>query len=466
MYLYRDEKSKTMMKIERGHSIAEFFAKNKQFLGYVNPQRSLLTVVKELLDNAMDIVEESKVKNPIIKLEVKNIRNDVYLVKCEDNGKGISEDEVPHVFCKFLYGHKFLEKKQTRGQQGIGITGAVLYAQQSTGNPVTVISKTVDNDVGYKYKLMIDVKKNEPVIIEKEEVECDVGTKVEMTVKGRFSERINEYVSRTALTNPHVTIIFNDKVFKAKNENNFNLKPIPVTPSDLDYLEFKEILKNSERVSVASFIYHTFKGIGWIRAKEIEKKIGKSSILELNEDDIKRLYLTLKGIKLRIRKDEAKNAVYGFGKEVIENYLKLFRPEKILIRISEPEIYENEVYQIEVGCGYGAASEIEIHRFANRMPLLYSPSACLITKTVNEVNWKYYKARKGMLLLVHIASTHIPYSEQSKDAIAEHEFIRKKLTRLLQMIGREIKKWERYKEKESYIKKLEEDYKKLGEILE
>ena len=40
-------------------SIAEFFEKNKHILGYSNPAKSLVTCVKEAVDNALDATEEA-----------------------------------------------------------------------------------------------------------------------------------------------------------------------------------------------------------------------------------------------------------------------------------------------------------------------------------------------------------------------------------------------------------------------
>ncbi len=451
--------------IKRNASIAEFFSKNKQFLGFTNPQRSLFTVVKELLDNAIDVIEESKIEDPIIKISLEELENNNYKVVCEDNGIGINEKEIPHVFCRFLYGHKFFEKRQSRGQQGIGLTASVLYAQQSTGNPVVVISRTKGSKHGYRYKLMINVSKNEPIILSKEKVNCDIGTKVEMIVKGKYNKVISEYVKRTAKVNPHVTIVFNNNVYKRRCSNNFDIKGIPVTPNDIDFFEFKELITKSNRRKLASFIYHTFRGIGWTRSKNIECKIGKSNINELNEEDIKNIYTMLSEIKVRLNNEEINKSVYGFGEELIKSYLQSYKPEKIFVSSFGPEIYKNEVFLIEVGCAYGVGNEIEVHRYANRMPLLYSKGACVITKAINSVNWKYYKARRGMVFLVHIASTNIPYSQESKDAIANVDYLFEKITSCLKYFGQNIRTWENYKEKYSYISKVESKFKKLGEYL-
>jgi len=450
-------------------SIAEFFSKNKQYLGFVNLPQSLFMTVKEVFDNALDVLEETEIENPEVQLKVREIKKNVWEVICLDNGYGIPENKIPLVFCKFLYSSKFSSKKMTRGELGVGLTGAVLYSQQSTGNPVVVISKTKNTDP-VLYKLMIDVKKNEPVIVEKKKVEWNIehGTCVRLVVKGSWNSRIDEYVKRSAKVNPHVKIVYNGYVYNPKPD--LSKKPrvheIPKCPTDYDYLEFKEFLLNSKN-TLAVTLYRHFKGLGWVRAKDIERKIGKKYVEDLTEDDIKSIYAMLQEFKLRLRKEEIHNSVCGFGKEIIEEYLKEYNPEKIFISVSEPELWKSDVYMVEVGLAYGAKidSDIEVHRFANRVPLLYAQGECVMYKSVNEVNWKYYKAKEKMLFLVHVVSTHVPYCETSKHAVAEVPIIKEKIMKCLRSIGREIKIWEGYKAKEKYLKKLKEDYEKLGELL-
>jgi DNA topoisomerase-6 subunit B len=42
-------------------SVAEFFEKNKHLLGFENPQKSIITVVKEAVDNSLDACEQDDI---------------------------------------------------------------------------------------------------------------------------------------------------------------------------------------------------------------------------------------------------------------------------------------------------------------------------------------------------------------------------------------------------------------------
>ena len=123
----------------REGSVAEFFEKNRHLLGYENATKALLTVVKELLDNSLDACNEAEIL-PEVKITIKQINEERFKVTVEDNGPGIKEEKVPYAFGKLLYGSKFYRMRQSRGIQGLGGHGAVLYSQLTTGKPTTIIS--------------------------------------------------------------------------------------------------------------------------------------------------------------------------------------------------------------------------------------------------------------------------------------------------------------------------------------
>src|SRR5665648_35563 len=123
-----------LAKKQRAISIAEFFEKNRQILGFDSAPRSLLTAVKEAVDNALDACEEASIL-PDILVSIEDAGGDNVTLIVEDNGPGIVKEQIPKTFAKLLYGSRFHSIKQSRGQQGIGISAAVLYSQLTTGKP-------------------------------------------------------------------------------------------------------------------------------------------------------------------------------------------------------------------------------------------------------------------------------------------------------------------------------------------
>jgi len=125
---------------QREISIAEFFEKNKHMLGFDSGARGLVTAVKEAVDNALDATEEAGIL-PDIYVEITEV-GDYYRLIIEDNGPGITKEQVPKVFGKLLYGSRFHKREQSsRGQQGIGISAAVLYSQLTSGKPAKITSR-------------------------------------------------------------------------------------------------------------------------------------------------------------------------------------------------------------------------------------------------------------------------------------------------------------------------------------
>ncbi|HEV8199313.1 MAG TPA: ATP-binding protein [Candidatus Polarisedimenticolia bacterium] len=137
----RRETAETIGKRQREISVAEFFQKNRHLLGFDNPQKALLTATKEAVDNSLDACEEAGIL-PTIEVEIEEKAEDRFRLAITDNGPGIVRNQIPKVFGKLLYGSKFHTMRQSRGQQGIGISAAGMYSQLTTGQPVRITSRT------------------------------------------------------------------------------------------------------------------------------------------------------------------------------------------------------------------------------------------------------------------------------------------------------------------------------------
>ena len=136
---------------QREISVSEFFTKNRHLLGFDNPRKAMLTCVKEAVDNALDACEEAAILPDVtVKLEVVPTGNTTpapsqatrFRVTVIDYGPGIVRQQIPPIFAKLLYGSKFHRLRMSRGQQGIGISAAGMYAQLTTGKPVQITSRT------------------------------------------------------------------------------------------------------------------------------------------------------------------------------------------------------------------------------------------------------------------------------------------------------------------------------------
>src|SRR6266478_5501070 len=173
--------AESMAQKQREISVSEFFTKNRHLLGFDNPAKALLTTVKEAVDNALDACEEAGILPDLI-IEIQELAENRFKVIVEDNGPGIVKPQIPKIFAKLLYGSKFHRLKQSRGQQGIGISAAGLYAMLTTGKPIVILSKTGKGRPARKIDLRIDTRKNQPDVLRDEQLEWDIdhGTRVEL----------------------------------------------------------------------------------------------------------------------------------------------------------------------------------------------------------------------------------------------------------------------------------------------
>ena len=89
---------------------------------------------------------------------------------------------------------------------------------------------------------------------------------------------------------------------------------------------------------------------------------------------------------------------------------------------------------------------MQVLRYANRVPLQFQQAACAITQAVMGTNWRPYglSQSRGSLpsgpvtVMVHMASVWVPFTSESKEAIASYPEIVKELRLGLQAVGRKL----------------------------
>ena len=89
---------------------------------------------------------------------------------------------------------------------------------------------------------------------------------------------------------------------------------------------------------------------------------------------------------------------------------------------------------------------MNVMRYANRVPLQFQPGACAITQTIMQTNWRAYglsQSRGGLpagpvTIMVHIASVWVPFTSESKEAVASYPEIQKEIRLAIQAVGRKL----------------------------
>ncbi|HUG54560.1 MAG TPA: DNA topoisomerase VI subunit B [Vicinamibacteria bacterium] len=537
---------------QREISVSEFFVKNRHLLGFDNPSKALLTTIKEAVDNSLDACEEAGIL-PELHIEVRDLALEKgggeltkgegrFVVVVQDNGPGIVKAQVPKIFGKLLYGSKFHRLKQSRGQQGIGISAAAMYGQLTTGKPIRVTSRVGRNKAAHVFDIQLDTRKNEPVVTHDETLaqwHQEHGTRVELEIVANWQQGqrfVNRYVEHTALANPHATLHYRRPVAASgragtEQPGNETLTfPRAATELPKEALEIKPhphgvelgalmlMARESKSHDVRGFLQTAFSRVSAQAAGEILSKVpwGKKPVrprvLGENRAMAEELHKAVAATRLM---SPPTNCLSPIGdllmKKGLISFLNVIESEGesadenaqldldavartpgrksarakaagkppsaaepaapptvpdapaeegverikghnyfIATVTRSPKVYRGNPFQVEVGLAYGGSwppdKTIELFRFANRVPLLFQRGACGVTDAIVRTDWRNYllSQPKGslpvgpMALLVHVASVWVPFTSESKEAVAHYPEITREIQLAAQECGRKL----------------------------
>ena len=462
--------AETMAAKQRDISVSEFFAKNRHLLGFDNPRKALMTAVKEAVDNSLDACEEAHIL-PNIEITIEQLDNtdNKFRLTVKDNGPGIVGKQVPNVFARLLYGSKFHTLKMSRGQQGIGISAAGMYGLLTTGEPVQIITRTSEKKPARHYHVQIDTTKNMPEVISDQECEFDqsTGTSVTITLEGKYlkgKQSIDEYISQTAMANPHTTIIYNApgnerQVFERQsNERPFLPVEIKPHPYGVELGVLFKMARQSEQKRMDLFLHREFSRVSLRLSQEILKKGKLSVALKPNQITLKeaeKLHEAINSTKIMAPPTDC---IGPIGEEkMVEGLSRVVEADFYTSCTRKPSVYRGNPFIVEAALAFGCKDLkgnsdddkeplMRLVRFANRVPLLYQQSACATHKAVLETNWRNYGLSQSrgalpsgpMMLMVHIASVWVPFTSESKEAVAHYPEIIKELKLAIQECGRKL----------------------------
>lgn len=473
-------------------SVSEFFTKNRHLLGFDSPRKALLTCIKEAVDNALDACEEAGIlPEVVVKLEaLANGKSNPtpsqatrFRITVVDYGPGIVRQQIPRVFAKLLYGSKFHRLRMSRGQQGIGISAAGMYAQLTTGKPVQIISRTGARAPAHYFEVQIDTKKNEPRIIERKQIEWENhrGTQVTLEIEGRYQKgrtSVDEYIEQTCIANPHVKLVYvNPEGTIREFPRSIHELPPPTReikphPYGIEFGILLKMLADTKSQRLSGFLSSDFSRVSTKLAEEISETAGISSRKrprEIRGEAAESLYRAIQSTKIMA---PPSNCISPIGENAILSGLyKQIKGEFYTAVTRPPAVYRGNPFIIEAGLAYGknpagdtqekqdkavprAEGEREegdnqlarVIRYANRVPLLYQQSACSTFKSVLETGWRNYGVPQSrgalpagpMVIFVHMASVWVPFTSESKEAIADYDEIRKEIKLALQECGRRL----------------------------
>ena len=455
---------------QREISVSEFFTKNRHLLGFDNPAKALLTTVKEAVDNSLDACEEAGIL-PELTVEIHEVGEGRFRVLVEDNGPGIVKAQIPKIFAKLLYGSKFHRLKQSRGQQGIGISAAGLYGQLTTGKPVVILSKTGKGKPSHRIELRIDTKRNQPDVVRDDIVpwEKDHGTRVEIELAAVFRggrTGVDAYLEQTVVANPHLGLTYKppkgEIVSYPRVTNELPREPqeIKPHPHGVELGMLLNMLQDSSGQTVKEVLMADFSRVTQSVAEHICKLARvnpRADATTIMGDDVERLHKALGQVKLMA---PPASCIVPIGEELlIAGLERRFKNAFYVSTTRPPSVYRGNPFVVEVGLAYGgdlpADEPAEIMRFANRVPLQYQPKACAISEAIYDTNWRNYELSqpKGSLpvgplaIVVHLASVWVPFTSEAKEAVAHYDDLLREMKFAVQECGRKLGSHLRAREK-------------------
>jgi DNA topoisomerase-6 subunit B len=156
------------------------------------------------------------------------------------------------------------------------------------------------------------------------------------------------------------------------------------------------------------------------------------------------------------------------GEEALEEGIRrVVDAEFYSVSSRSPSVYRGNPFLVEAALAYGTKNSktngknnnngngksdsekeplMRLIRIANRVPLQYQQSACAIYRAVLDVNWRNYALSQSrgalpsgpVVLMVHFASVWVPFTSESKEAVAHYPEIIKEIQLAVQECGRQL----------------------------
>ncbi len=465
-------------------SAADFFYRNRDIAGFTNPARAIFSSIRELVENSLDAAEHSgKPPDIFIRLSYEDeekfeseLESDeksegktdevaesfdtgVFKLRIEDNGSGVPPRHIPSAFGQVLFGSKY-KLKQARGTFGLGGTMALLYGQITTHKPAYVVSSTGGAKT-YLYKLMVDIQRNRPVILDRKILLNKAGwrgTVVEFSLDGDYSKampRILEYMKQTALVNPYANITFIDpkgRLYKFTRITTRMPPPPKETkphPYGVDVETIQRLKRMTPYRNMVDFMRYHFHRVGEKTAHRFLEFAGIGRTKDprkLKPEEIVRLVHMMKRFNGFLAPDAG--CLSPLGEDLLKaGILKELQPQFIAVRQRPPSTYSGHPFIVEAAIAYGGSipkrSDFILYRFANRIPLLYDEASDVSWRIIKGMNWRRYKVSPDMpiAVLVHLCSTKVPYKTVGKEFIADRPEVKREVLNGIREAARELRRF-------------------------
>ena len=332
--------------------------------------------------------------------------------------------------------------------------------------------------------MQIDTKKNEPRIFESKKIQWEIprGTQVTLEIEGRYQKgraSVDEYLAQTAIANPHVTLVYQPPEGETReyartiHELPPQPKEIKPHPYGIEFGILLRMLQDTKSHSLAGFLASDFSRVspalapGDLRDGQAlaerqaaqRPRRGRRGALQGHPGDQDHGAAVELPLAHRREGDPPRPLPADQGRVLHRGHpADRGVPRQPLRDRGGARLREGAgpgggrpgrasgAAGRGRGCGEDDSELARVIRYANRVPLLYQQSACATFKAVLETAWRNYGISQSrgalpagpMVVFVHMASVWVPFTSESKEAIADYDEIRKEIKLALQECGRRL----------------------------
>jgi len=325
------------------------------------------------------------------------------------------------------------------------------------------------------------------------------GTSVSIELEGKYQKgrgSVDEFLELTAIANPHARFTFVRPTRTTDEDEQPELikkqaldasmpaaaPEVPQTTQDLGQVvvfpravtelppETKEIQPHPRGVELGSllqmlkdyeathkggtlynFLQEQFCRVSAATASEFCEQIKVSSrtkVADIEPPQAEALYKVFQESKLA---PPPTDCLAPIGvQQLLKGMFKGVRAEFYAASSRDADVYRGRPFLIETAIAFGGElpgdEPCRVIRFANRVPLLFQQSACSSFKAVAETNWRNYDLQQprgavpvgALVIMIHMASVWVPFTSESKEAIADYDEIRKEMKLALMECGRKL----------------------------
>ena len=481
-------------------STAEYFSKNLQQVGFSSPTKAVLTTVKEAMDNSLDACEDHgilpEINISIEKLGAGTMKNtDRLRIVVDDNGPGITENDISKVFGEYLASSKFGRGRCSRGQQGIGISAATTWALQTTATPVRVITKTKDQRKAVTCSIEVDLKNNKGITRDRQTIDWNRpnGTSVEFIMEGRVQLNgeagLLSYLRGNVLVNPHMTLNYTlPEVGSVTYER--VTKDVPHVPEATEphphTMKLGEFLAHARlfgRTKLQTWLKTGFSRmsdkviVDMFKAQNLPRGLLDKGTESISDEQLKAVYAAVQATQLMAPSTQS---VVSIGEDAMSlSVERLGAIDFFAVATRKPTICDFKPIQVEVaiarihGGGIDSDEPVQVLRFANRVPLQFDKAACAIVKAITTVNWRSYGLRQPKdalptgpyILAVSIVSPFIKFKNASKETIDASDELVEEIRRALMQAGQRLSRHLSRETKAADLEEKIQHIEKFGPVL-